>query len=94
MTTTDQWLKDQCNRHTNGICQTRGCLVRGGYDGVGPVNYAKATCEAHEVLCELGALRLAVLKTDANHQVRCPKCDKYYGGHATGGDDICCCHMP
>lgn len=27
------------------------------------------------------------------HEVRCPKCGEYYGGHATGGDDICDCHM-
>lgn len=24
-------------------------------------------------------------------QVRCPRCDNYFGGHATGGDDICDC---
>lgn len=26
-------------------------------------------------------------------EVRCPICGNYYGGHATGGDDICDCHM-
>lgn len=27
-------------------------------------------------------------------EVSCPKCGNYYGGHATGSHDICCCHMP
>lgn len=25
------------------------------------------------------------------HEVRCHKCGHYFGGHATGGDDICTC---
>ena len=55
--TNDQWLKDQCNRYKNGRCQTLSCLKRGGYDRVAPVCYDIATCEAHEVLCELESLR-------------------------------------
>ena len=43
------WLKERCNRYTNGQCQTRWCLVRGGYAS-GPPDYEAATCEPHEIL--------------------------------------------
>lgn len=51
--TNEEWLKDQCNRYVNGICDLRRCLVRGGYkEGpIGPDKYNfLATCHAHEVL--------------------------------------------
>lgn len=38
---------------------------------------------------------VASIKRLANmscHEVTCPKCGNYYGGHATGGQDICDCH--
>lgn len=47
-----QWLKDQCNRYTNGRCTTRRCLVRGGYIGP-PADYNIATCEPHEITVAL-----------------------------------------
>lgn len=25
------------------------------------------------------------------HRVRCPQCDNYFPGHATGADDVCNC---
>lgn len=53
----DEWLKTQCNRYTNGICSTAGCLRRGGYSGEVPVNYELATCHAHETIKELESLR-------------------------------------
>lgn len=63
-TNNDQWLKDQCNRYKNGQCTTLACVMRGGYkidqdlqgkgDGYDP---EIATCEAHEILCELAELR-------------------------------------
>lgn len=27
-----------------------------------------------------------------HYEVTCPECGNYYGGHATGGDDVCDCH--
>lgn len=27
-----------------------------------------------------------------HYEVTCPECGNYYGGHATGGQDICDCH--
>jgi len=27
-----------------------------------------------------------------HYEVTCPECGNYYGGHATGGHDICDCH--
>jgi hypothetical protein len=29
-----------------------------------------------------------------HYEVTCPECGLYYGGHATGGQDICDCHTP
>lgn len=59
----DDFLKQQCNRYTNGICTTLHCMLRGGYVR-GPHKpeevqacYDKATCEPHEILCELEKLR-------------------------------------
>lgn len=48
--TTVDLLKEQCNRYVNGQCQTRRCLVRGGYEGAGSVDYEVATCEYHEAV--------------------------------------------
>ena len=45
-----KWIEEQCNRILYGQCSTRGCLVRGGYDGKGPVDLSIATCEAREVM--------------------------------------------
>jgi hypothetical protein len=47
------WEK-QCNRYVNGQCQTRRCIVRGGWSA-GPVNYDFATCEEHETALVLRA---------------------------------------
>lgn len=57
--TNDKWLKSQCNRYVNGVCQTLGCLRRGGYHD-GPLHYDCATCEPHELLTELQHLRSEV----------------------------------
>lgn len=27
-----------------------------------------------------------------HYEVTCPECGNYYGGHATGGHDICTCY--
>ena len=52
------WLESQCNRYANGYCSTLACLLRGGYKrGSGRVDFAKATCEAHECLMEIEALK-------------------------------------
>lgn len=58
MKNNDNWLKEQCNRYTNGFCQTVACLKRGGYvrDKV-PVNCDVATCEPYEILQELESYR-------------------------------------
>jgi hypothetical protein len=37
-------LKRQCSFYTNGVCQTRGCLVRGGWKPGDPVSFSQATC--------------------------------------------------
>jgi hypothetical protein len=42
-------LKADCNRYTNGQCQTVACLKRGGYKKGGPQpNYEIATCDRYE----------------------------------------------
>lgn len=53
-------LKEQCNRYANGQCQTRRCLVRGGYAGAGSVDYGAATCQNHEAVCAIEALADAI----------------------------------
>lgn len=52
----DQWLKDQCNRYKDGQCARFPCFERGGYPAAG-YDPEIATCEAHEILCELAELR-------------------------------------
>ena len=52
----DEWLKNQCNRYVNGMCQTLYCLKRGGYPNVKD----NPSCEPHEILCELQSLRKEV----------------------------------
>jgi hypothetical protein len=55
--TNEEWLKDQCNRYTNGQCSTLSCLRRGGYKrGQVPVDYQLATCHAHEIVRKLELL--------------------------------------
>ena len=58
----DEWLKAQCNRYVNGQCSTLTCLKRGGYVRGTPPNYDTATCEPHEILTELAALRADTTK--------------------------------
>lgn len=81
--TPEEWLKDQCNRYTNGQCHTRGCLVRGGYSGNGPFSYGIATCQAHEsvlAFAERNALRSALHGLlAATHQ--------HFEDHHAGEDD-------
>ena len=55
--TIEEWLKDQCNRYSNGKCDLTACLRRGGYKHPMPPNYEAATCHAHETLMELAKLR-------------------------------------
>lgn len=55
--TTDEWLKDQCNRYRNGQCSTLSCLKRGGYTRGTKPNYEKATCHPYETIVELEQLR-------------------------------------
>lgn len=55
----DNWIRAQCNRYENGQCQTRSCLMRGGWAQGKPVDYETATCDAHETLVELEQLRKA-----------------------------------
>ena len=45
-----KWIEEQCSRIRYGQCSTRGCLIRGGYNGKGPVDLSIATCEAREVI--------------------------------------------
>ena len=40
-------LQGQCNRYTNGVCQTAACLKRGGYIRGETPNYDVATCERY-----------------------------------------------
>jgi hypothetical protein len=50
----EHW-ESRCNRYANGYCSSSRCLVRGGYSGTGPVDYAIATCEEHETAAALRA---------------------------------------
>jgi len=54
-----------------------------------PAGFGVAT--DHEYRCQVCSRILTepVIRGDA---VTCPKCGNYYGVHATGGFDICCCH--
>lgn len=45
-----------CCRYSNGECQTRRCLARGGWKIGDAVDYSLATCEAHETAQMLRAL--------------------------------------
>ena len=56
-------LKTECNRYTNGICQTNACLTRGGYKRGEKQNYETATCERHEQIKELEILLPKTMKT-------------------------------
>lgn len=49
----------QCNRYANGFCSTLNCMKRGGYvrGESRPGDREMATCEAHELYCELLELR-------------------------------------
>lgn len=49
-------MRERCNRYANGQCMTRACLRRGGYGGVGPVDYGIATCEYHRAALALAAI--------------------------------------
>lgn len=53
----DKWLKGQCNRYVNGHCSTARCLYRAGHNDGKPANLDDATCEPHQILVELEALR-------------------------------------
>lgn len=44
------WITEQCSRLLYGQCSTRQCLVRGGYNGRGPVDLSIATCEVREIM--------------------------------------------
>lgn len=48
--------KLQCNRFVNGECQTRGCLLRGGWKQGKPVDYSKANCESYQEVIALNSL--------------------------------------
>ena len=44
--------KNNCNKYVNGECFNRKCLMRGGWNKIGPVNPESATCEYREtVIC-------------------------------------------
>ena len=58
--TNEEWLKDQCNRYTNGVCQCHACLRRGGWKSGMPVGYEMASCHAHEILKEMEQMRQMV----------------------------------
>ncbi len=50
--------KSNCNKHTNGVCYNRKCLIRGGWNKIGPSNPEAATCEYSEtVVCLLRLLQ-------------------------------------
>lgn len=51
------WLTSQCMRHISGTCTTRACLIRGGWTGQVPVDLTLATCEPHEILSKLAAVK-------------------------------------
>lgn len=72
--TNEEWLKGMCNRYINGICETVGCLRRGGYKpGSFPVDCNVATCHAHETLQELAT------NEEKSHaeNVTCQKCNRF-----------------
>jgi hypothetical protein len=62
-----EWAKSQCNRYVNGVCQTRGCLRRGGWKPGEPLtSYDMATCVPHETVKQLAELESTQAKlTDA-----------------------------
>lgn len=66
-------LKRNCNRYVNGVCSTRGCLRRGGWNGEAPVDFTKATCERHEQATALETLIAAAEECErmraALHQI-------------------------
>lgn len=43
-------LRSECSRYGYGKCETRKCLIRGGYPGHGPVDNRIATCPAFEAV--------------------------------------------
>jgi len=49
-------LKLQCNKHTNGQCQTLACLKRSGYQRPAKPDYNLATCEVHEQITAIETL--------------------------------------
>lgn len=57
-------LKAECNFHTNGVCQTQGCLIRGGYKVGERVSYSLATCLPKEQAAAIAQL------TESNRQLR------------------------
>ncbi len=58
MTKAEQILSKECHRYTDGVCNTRICLVRGGWvRGKLPVgDRTLATCEIHEAILEIKEL--------------------------------------
>lgn len=68
------WLRGQCLRYTqpDRKCTLTGCLLRGGYiRGGQPIVYDQATCQAHEIIVGLKALREEIAPVAA--QIICPK---------------------
>ena len=75
MSTAIELLKAECNRYVNGKCTTRRCVVR-GMDRAGMTfplkDYAVATCEHHEAVCEVETLRDLVeclIENDPNEAI-------------------------
>ena len=39
-----------CNKHVNGICQTRKCMIAGGWQPGADVDYEMSTCREHRAV--------------------------------------------
>ena len=51
-----EYHRSRCNRYVNGQCTTGACMKRGGWVGPMTVDYALATCEAHETVVALSGI--------------------------------------
>lgn len=44
-----------CNKHVNGICQTRKCMLEGGWKPGISADYDMSTCEEHRAVVAMRA---------------------------------------
>lgn len=59
-----EYWEGRCNRLNYGACQTRACLVRGGWKRGDPVDYDLATCETRES-CNTDLAAASTLRANA-----------------------------